>query len=436
MNYIHLFFMISIVGGSTILVLKSRRVSDLKKIWFSFTAIGIIIYSGLTTLLKKWGGDEYFWNFILYYIALVIGFLLCTKVRLKKSSKFSNYQRKNPLSFSERYFSNRFLKVMVVLYYSYSIVQLIYPVNNLSNLFNIKLTGEGMLSIATEARGNAIYQVFYYINMSTTIFYYIYIHRKLKSGKYINAILLIVLDTYLNIAIAQYISRSAALVKLLFIMIVVVVNYRKTALFKRVVKVMLRFSVILLISVPLLVAYTDYRLGVGLNFASFSSSIELLFEQEIGFGRHYDFCKENFSPLYMINYFVWLITLPIPSAIATFKSNIIMMNTVLSEAVLGVGKGTNSYYILLPSLFGEAMLQFSRPFSWIHGFILGLLLYVISTLMEKNRELDIATIYFATSCLMMGRGGMASAIPAIINTLFFYVIVSFFYKTIIQQKRK
>ncbi len=124
------------------------------RLCYLFTSIGIIIYSGISTLYVGLCEDYFVW-FILYFSAFTFGFIC-----INFSRKQSMIRKIDTVSYTEKKYSDSFLKMMVFWYFSYLAVQYVYPTNRLGNIFNLSfsLTDVFNNGVASE---NAVYSLFY-----------------------------------------------------------------------------------------------------------------------------------------------------------------------------------------------------------------------------------------------------------------------------------
>ena len=412
-------------------VISRDYISSIKKIYFTTAFVGILIYSGVSTLYVDLC-EDFFIHFLIYIVVFSIAFV-CSS-RFKVGSYFINYSdsqieslrpklKKNSLMDSSN-LSDVFLIVMVVLSYSYIFIQLIYPENRLGNLINISLSQRDIFNNRDYSRSLLIYQLFNYIELGTLGFYYVYLGRLVNKKKTSIAILLILLRVYLNLGLNQYISRNEIVSLLLFIALVVVYSKnRYDDLFKKTIKLFAIVFALTLILSPVLYMYQFLRLGLSLPDIDASEAISSLIYSETNYGQYYESLLELSSTKGTVNWFVWILTLPVPSAIFTFKRDIVLVNQVLSEYITGYPYGHAYYTVKLPSLFGEALYVFGILFYWLHAVFIGVFINKLSGILEKDENLSILTLWFATQSLLLGRGGSSSLVPNAVNILLFYAII-------------
>ena len=425
-NIIRLSILI-ITTGILIFFMLNRRISPIKKIYYILMLIGIFIYSGISTTYEDLC-EEYFGPFLVYIFVLTIGFLTSEKLpRLK----IGNVNTRTFTSYLDtRRISDKLLIVLVILNFSYTIMQLSYPVNRWGSIFNITLSVVDIFEKQTVARTGALYQIFYYVKLATNFFFYIAIYRLVDRKKVASAVLLFFLKIYLEIAVTHYVGRSGFLCYILFVMFIIIYTKNTNKLLKKSIRTLTIFGILFLVAVPLLYAYQFSRLGATASNVSYGTSFAKLMQAETTYGRFYKRCIELSSFSSFSDYVKWFITLPLPSAFFKFKESIILANQALSESVLGIAKGESGFFIYLPSLLGEAFYVNGRIFYFVHALFIGLFSGKFCSMMESGTELGIANLWFASSFLLMGRGGSTGYISECVNQMIFFLILMFFIRRI------
>lgn len=433
-NAIILFF---VATYCVYVVMKNPYTTDMKALYFLTTFAGILVYSGISTLYVGLC-EKYFVPFLIYAIVFSISFIVANYVRMRKYEVNYNGAMNSSVIFDTSILSDKFLLVMTILNFMYVLVQLVYPENRLSNLYTFAIGVEKIdfFNYRDTARSLPIYQFFYYISLSTMVFLYIYVDRLIKQKKIGRAILIIVLNMYLSFALTQYIGRSGMVANILFLLLLLLYGKKGKKLLKGAVKLLAVLGILFFLSMPAMYAYEFTRLGRSVGEIDKSYAIQTLIWQETNYGTHYQTLVELHSGSAFLNWFLWLTTLPIPSFLAEFKSNLLLVNQALSEYVTGVPYGHMYYFVKLPSLFGEGLYVFGPIFFWIHAAVIGVFINKFSELLEKHSELGVLNIYFATSCLLIGRGGSSSLFPQAVNYIVFFGIMMFILYSLPQGKCK
>ena len=218
---------------------------------------------------------------------------------------------------------------------------------------------------------------------------------------------------YLKFALEQYIGRSGMIYNLLFILLIVVYDRKGRNMLNEFI-----------------------RLGLSIDSINSSNAIQTLIWQETNYGKYYQTLVELHSGDAFLNWFLWLVTLPLPSFLFSFKSNLLLVNQILSEYVTGVAYGHMYYSVKLPSLFGESLYVFGSVFFWIHAALIGIFLNKYCGMLEKHSELGVLNIYIAASCLLIGRGGSSSLFPQAVNLIVFYSMIMFILHRLKNGKRR
>ena len=153
-------------------------------------------------------------------------------------------------------------------------------------------------------------------------------------------------------------------------------------------------------------------------------SLNALRMKETNYGMYYDFCANNFKVSSLVRYFVWFFTLPIPSAIAGALKNVgLQTNTYFTVLYTGIKEGSANYSVILPSVFGEALLIYGKYFYWLHAAFLGVFISKFCMKLERNNEFTLLNLYFAVNLFILGRGGSESVIASMVNYMVMYWIV-------------
>lgn len=408
----------------------------IQRMYYLFGLLGIIIYSGISTLYIDFC-DNYYIPYIIFQTLFTIMFVFAIKSKLiigrDKGAKIlinnEPYYYEPEYSTTEDYVTNTFLIICVILTFSYYFVQLVYPEMRISDLWNISLSLRGIFERRAEQRDNAIYQIFYYLNMAGMPFTYIYCYRKLKEGKWYVSVILLVLLYYVQIATLGYMSRNELLANIVFY--IIIITNRKNNEIKITPKLIIVCLIIVVAMIPFLKTYEMLRLGVNATNQSLSDSFYELVQSETVYGQYYDFCADNFKPVLIAKYLTWMVTLPLPSAVFGFIKNWgLQVNSYFTNLYTGVSVTSSGYSIILPSIFGESLLIFGNGLFWIHAMFLGFFFGRFCTMMQKNKELALYNLYFAVSLFKLGRGGTGGIISNCINYMVMYLIVMLIIKNV------
>ena len=192
--------------------------------------------------------------------------------------------------------------------------------------------------------------------------------------------------------------------------------------------------VVFILAMPLLLAYEDYRLGRDISWDyNYVVNASKLIEKESDYPKYYtqiidaDIVSPN-------DYFTWLVTIVLPKKI--FPVNAVSINDEFSMYISGLDRDDPYYSIILPSIFGEALLVYGLFFSWVHAIVLALILSVLIKFYRRFSKLSFLTIYLIVHVLSIGRGGSQGIVAYFINISLLFVVMSFFVKYIKIEDKK
>lgn len=403
--------------------------TGIQKMYYVFSVAGITIYSGVSTVYTGLC-DKYFIPYLIFYLVYSISFVIGIRIKLKigKEKIKLTYRKKNIERVNyiqeknQREIRSDWLIMCVFLFFSYYLVQLIYPEIRLNEVFNVSLNIDDIFTRREMLRGNFVYQIFYYINLLTISIFYIYIYKKVLEGKWQISVGLFLLWYYLQVVVLGYISRNEMLIVCTFLLILIINRKQKDIEINSRLIIIGICLVILLI--PFFNAYEMIRLGASSQKIGVLDSIQELFEKETNYGQYYEFCASQSKLSLFLRYAIWLITLPLPSVIfGSIKSYGLATNEYFTVAFTGIQPGSSNYSVILPSIFGEALMFFGENLFWIHAAFLGLFFGKFCTKMETNNNLRLLNLYFAVNMLILGRGGSEAVIASMINYMVMYFIM-------------
>ncbi|HRK65978.1 MAG TPA: hypothetical protein PKY73_00385 [Hyphomonas sp.] len=113
-------------------------------------------------------------------------------------------------------------------------------------------------------------------------------------------------------------------------------------------------------------------------------------------------------------YVNWLVTLPLPGALKE-GLDVALINTEISEYVLGISRSEAGFYIVLPGLLAESFYIYGPGFL-IHGLLLGAVTSLCATTFGYARSFTFVhytLVVYIT--LDLNRGGVAAVAPALAN---------------------
>lgn len=239
------------------------------------------------------------------------------------------------------------------------------------------------------------------------------------------SIILSLVTIYLLYVHKAYISRGDVLLYLFTILIyywVAVPKYRY------------KITAISLLLFPLLI-YLSYmwmylRLGIMSVDESFITALYKVFESQTNFA---DLSAvpliESQDRINLKDYFVWLVTLPIPKAI--FGSiEVVRINYEISETVLGVSRGASGFYINLPGVVAEGVYIYDKLYL-IHAASMSAVFYVLYRFIGSYRSLVLLNAYYLYMIsYAFPRAGVSAIMPILLNlSILVYAIIVYYRMT-------
>lgn len=357
--------------------------------------------------------------FYLLFIA-VLNIVIVYCLNKKPSVKIIDYQKTNNFLNSKKGIT--FVNVMVILLFGSIIIQLISLGVGLNEFLNLKIFDLTDIFIKeANVRENFVTYLFNLIQNILIPFLFVKIYYLVKDKKKFLAIILFLMWVYLDALKIGYIGRYKMVIFVLFLSYLIFVKDGVVAIRK-----FIPIVIILILSIPLLLAYEGYRQGIDISFDyDFVNSSRELIEKEVSFPKYYNQII-NTKIMEPEEYFIWLFTVSIPKKI--FPVETVSINDEFSFLITGLRVDDLYYSIILPSIFGEAMLIYGLFFSWIHAIVLGLFLTIFIKYYKKFTHLSFLTVYLIIYSISIGRGGSQGVIAYFINISILFFIFSFFIK--------
>lgn len=424
-----------------LLVTLKCTYTGIQNMYYVFSILGITIYSGVSTIIVGLC-DEYFIPYLVFLGMYTFGFIFAIKFSIIRTSRGTfALLTKSRKEFLEDYYCTRedspyyipdmILKASLFFFFSYYLVQLVYPEFRLLEIFHLSINTDNIFVRRDGLRGNIVYQVFYYLNLMTVVLVFIYSYKKFRQGKWGITILVFGGWYYLQKVTLGYISRGEILTILVFI--VLILENRNRNEIKLSAKIIIIGAVGLVMLTPFLNAYELIRMGVTAESKGLLESLGDLFIKEATYGKYYDFCASYGDSTLILKYIVWFITLPLPSGIfGTIKSYGLQTNTLFTVAYTGIKRGSYNYSVILPSILGESLMIYGRYLYWIHAIFIGVFFGFLCKKMESNKDLTLLNLYFAIYTFILGRGGSEAVIASMVNYMVMFWIVS----VIVRKQRK
>lgn len=401
-DYSFLFFLTVYTGAVTLVGSLALR-SYQERIFLACGILTVYLYSGVGASLPDVPG-VYSLYYGVFITLLVMSFVVGARA-VPPRLEFNGIQR-----FVESH--PKLLKRIAIIYIAFCLVPLMYPEFKLLRLINPPLPDirTYFYSIVEQRSGGAVLALHSQIKM---LFFPVFLialssfkHKRIAIPLGLSILL------YIQYCTNAYIGRYEILQYTFACLLSLYLQRQITPRF------LFLFGGVFMVGFIVFYGYyTQIRLGVlsspgqsvsfGEAFADFVSS-------EFNYPEHFATILEGGRQVDLWRYFTWIITLPIPKAlIGTGVS--LRLNYDIAEYLFGASVGQGGAYVVLVSVVGESVFIFGRYFFWVHAVLLGLFFGFICGLFRKTPGLQSNFAYLASVLLLLGRGGVSSVIPPIVN---------------------
>lgn len=370
------------------------------------------LYSGLGMAFKDFHD---FYTYLIKYILYLLLFLL--------SIHFVFGKEKKTIVYHEFYENDiLFLIFVSLIFYIVLLIADLYIVNNLHLIFSMPSSSAiNMLMTRVEFSDNYSVKIIDFLkNMSYPFFLFGLLVISKSSKGY--ALLLLIFSEYLGYLKYEYISRNE-MIKILFIAMMI---YIKKTEFKNLFKIKYIICMVLvaIFLLPFFYSYAMYRVSDNFEYFTIKESFDFLLKSEASYPFYYHEIKN--SLIKFQDYVLWLVFLPVPSFLWSSKPSI-KIAEIFTEYILGLSLGDQGFYIVLPSLLGEAFMIFGQCFFWVHAIINGLIFGLIFKYFAGVEEYALLNAYLMYLFLFIGRTG-TTIIPSFINIFIVVALFNIFIK--------
>lgn len=391
------------------LLLVCRKENKSSRLIYIIIAASTFLYSGVGIAYEA-VESKYIFQYTLFIVALLVTVKTVFHVHVKQ--RFSTGTESGTIDFD---CNSKIVSVLTVIFFISISMHLFYPTFQPWKFFR----PSGPISTYIYAqRANA--RSYLLLNICETLstaclpFFCMYLKRMIEKHKKIVAVLLVILWAYLDYLQFNYIGRYQIVVYIAFTYFMCTFVGPDGIIVQR--KYIIIFAAVIILMIPFLVAYTSIRKGIITGYSSISDSIYKLIEDECGYPFYYDTCEELQGTSGKLNFILWLILLPIPSAffIITSKPTLTVVQQftyVISGRIFGVG----NYSSKLPSVLGEAIMIWGMNWVWLHGIVMGVSIAIYLRFLRNHKSLDILYLYLMTMLAVIGRGGAQSYMGILIN---------------------
>ena len=365
---------------------------------------GIFFYSGFGIAYDDIS-DKYIYHYTIFLISFGLPFLLCQGI--------TPYQKMSSL---DRAFikSPKALRLFAYFYLLLRLIPLLFPEFRLLDLFTFKTASYHELTAIS--KGSAVVNIADTLSVLVAPFFYAsftieqMINPRTKKPLLLFIILIILqYGRYNYFARYQIVTYIEEMILLLFCV--------KGLQYRIKMKYVLSIVVIVLLLIPFLYLYTIFRIGESYSGSrSFLTMLDLLTKGEFYYPafyedilKHLDFLNESLE-----NFIEYILCLPIPSAIWPDKPSY-DVNAAFTYMFTGLSRGEDGFYILLPSIMGEAFINGGEMWFWVFSLISGLVIALIFRYICKNKTMILYVFIIIVTSFSYGRGGSTLLLPTLIN---------------------
>lgn len=379
----------------------------------------VFLYDGLAVGMYP-ELHAYVWEYLVFLIVLLLSFELANYLAVFFRLRSAMRSTADSVSYSFQDFlveNRRLMKYGAYFYIGMKLVLLLYPTFRLDLLLHPpNLTLVGHLDDLAESRTDSLYRLVTMLQMFFLPFLYIHCMHLLGEGKKIKSIILMILPVYISFVDASYISRNELITLGLTLLAMLTAYEKESQSFKISLRFVLTVGVLLLFCIPLLSAFETYRLNGELSIASLSDSVDHILTSETGIARYIPFADAygRSDVVSGIDYILWLIFLPVPSALWPGKPTL-GINTIFSSLILGVGPGQPGYYVLLPTVLGDSLLVWGPVFYWMTALLVGSIAGIVIGRIKTIPSLRLYALYYSGAALVFARGGSQSILGTMVN---------------------
>lgn len=413
--------LLEIIALSAIVLLFVLKFIKLRalKIMAVFITLSYFFYSGYG-IAYSYIDDSYVLKYAVFLIFMLLPFALFGQDIKSHSNYMDAFLESSP----------RFLRIMSILYLICLFIPLVYPNFKLFDIFTSGFQGLiGFYDLHNEYASNALIGLVDAFCIFFRPFFFIYLTQlQIKKGnrKPLTLLLLSILFSFMKYG---YLSRYQ-LVMYFSVVLFFIFSIKGYKLELKTKQVFL-FTILAILSVPFLYAFTFIRVGESVQSGlTFMASMSLLLEGEVYYPMFYDhiLSSSDLASQTPIAFILWLIFLPIPSFLWPGKPRI--SPDAFTYSITGKHITDASYASCLPSLLGESFMFFGGSFYWVEALIIGCVMVLIIRYLSKHETMIFYVINLVIYSLTIGRGGASSYMSTIINGVVPIVLLNIYLSSI------
>ena len=393
-----------------------RKEHKSSKLIYIIIAASTFLYSGVGIAYDT-VNSKYIIQYIMFLVCLL--FTIKTVFHIKTKRRFNLDHEIGSVDFD---CNSSIVTVLTIVFYISISMHLFYPTFQPWKFFQ----PSGPISTyiyaqRAEARSYALLNLCETLSTACLPFFCLFLKRMVNKRKKPIVVVLIILWAYLTYLQFNYIGRYQLIVYAAFAYFICAFVYPEGIVVQR--KYIVIFISAFIAMIPFLVAYTSIRKGIISGHLSISDSISTLIRDECGYPLTYNICEDLQGTGGRLNFILWLLLLPIPSALFVFISKPTLavahqFTYALTGRILGVGNYSSS----LPSVLGEGIIIWGMDWVWLHGIIMGIFIGINLRFLKSHKSLDILYLYMITLLAVIGRGGAQSYMGTLINGTVFIML--------------
>lgn len=380
---------------------------NLRKLFYILLASFIYIYCGLGIGYDRLTHYDYEITYFIYIsvLGLSLRFFYKRNVHININN-------------SVNIFSEKFSIVIIIVYFAMLLIPMVQagiinrlvnpPTVNLIDNFESRDFNVNVLSGIFESLRNFIRPLF-------LLALYRYVKKPLI------ALTLYLFTYYIGYCTNEYMGRAEMATIFLNVFLYIFLYFPS----KR--KLLVGISLALIpVVIIFFAAFVDIRLGHSTDITDISGALNYLLESETNYWHWYN--KLTGETLYIINYIVWFITLPLPGFLKPFDLNF-NFTVLFTMDVLGFNSPNDVNSIALPGLVNESVFIFGKFFFFIHAIIFAWVFSMVYNSLIINKR----NFFPLISCMLIlsvqtGRGGSIGPYSEALKLLFvfwlFYIFSS------------
>lgn len=406
-----LVFVIAFICLSNVMFRDNKDI----RVMMNLFIVGFSIYSGMGIVLYNISNE------VLYFIQFILFSIMFMGVSYLKKDKTTGV-----LSGTD--FVNEhhtlFIYAMSVIY----LITFIYPlilgrmtVKDLLNVVSVFTDYTATpFSVRVARRSNMFYTIM--TNQVRNIcvpFFYLLLYRFRKKPK--RFVFMFLLPVLLKTVADGYLSRNNIAVYVAFIFVYLVMEgylNKKIAIVIAVVSIPMGLSILNLLAAV--------RTGGSFEFSinTIGKNISALIDSECSYPIYYNACDSMFDLRKTFSFFIYIFLVIVPSQFYSFIGlSVPNLAYSFTETVLGMSYGAQDYYIVLPSVLGEATILFGKYFAWIYGGIYALFAMWFLRVLSRNRSLRYLKLYYMLDFFRQFRGGSQYVLSSWLTTIIPFVLI-------------